>query len=72
VLKNTLHVLNTNLETLFDTKEASQLLGKSMPWFERHRWAGTGPVFQKIGRTPYYKGEALLAFISPNDLEGVN
>lgn len=29
--------------------------GKSEPWFERQRWAGTGPKFVKVGRSVLYR-----------------
>ena len=63
ILKDILAELSANKNTLYGTAESAELIGKSKPWFERHRWAGTGPKFQRIGRTPYYKGQALLDFI---------
>lgn len=48
--------LKDNLDCLYTTTEAADIYGKSEAWFERHRWARTGPKFIKIGRTPYYKG----------------
>ena len=66
MLKNVIAVLDENQDTLYDTIESADLLGKSKPWFERHRWAGTGPKPTKIGRTPYYAGRDLLNFIQEN------
>ena len=63
MLNNLFTVLKQNRDTLYDTRESVELYGKSKFWFERHRWAGTGPKFTKIGRTPYYTGEDLLGFI---------
>jgi len=63
MLKNTLEALSSNRQGLFDTNEASQLFGKTKSWFERHRWAGTGPKFIRIGKTPYYSGQSLLEFL---------
>ncbi len=67
MLKNIIEVLESNTDTFYDTTESSELIGKSKPWFERHRWAGTGPQFTKIGRTPYYTGKDLLKFIKGSD-----
>jgi hypothetical protein len=68
-LTNVIAVLTENKDTLFDTQESADLIGKSKPWFERHRWAGTGPRYWKIGRTPYYAGEDLLSFIQSTETE---
>ena len=56
-------------DRLFDTTEAAAGLGKSKALLERHRWAGTGPTFIKIGRTPYYRGSDLVNFIEGSDAE---
>ena len=63
MLKNLFTYLKDNSDSLFDTDESSRLIGKSKPWFERHRWSGTGPRFTRIGRKPYYSGENLLHFL---------
>ncbi len=68
-LKNVIAELTANKDTLFNTNESSKLIGKSKPWFERHRWAGTGPKYTKIGRTPYYSGKDLFNFIQSNSSE---
>ena len=39
-----------------------KIIGKSNSWFERHRWAGTGIEFIKIGRTPMYSKQAVLDY----------
>lgn len=61
--KLTLSILHNDPCRFFDTTEAAEIYGKSKAWFERHRWAGTGPRFLKIGRTPMYKAADLLNFI---------
>lgn len=48
---------------LYGQKELAPLLGKSEFWFERARWAGTGPAFRKIGRSVRYLGADLNAWL---------
>ncbi len=43
--------------------EAAPKLRKSVSWFERSRWAGTGPRFIKVGRSVLYLGKDLNAWI---------
>lgn len=59
----TLSTLRKDPDRLFDTDEAANIYGKSKAWFERHRWAGTGPCFIKIGQTAYYKANDLLIYV---------
>lgn len=59
-------LLKANPDRLFDTNEIIELFDKSKAWAERQRWAGTGPKYIKIGRTPYYRGSDLLKFIEGN------
>lgn len=51
-------------EKLYTQTEAAPIFGKSRFWFERARWAGTGPEFIKIGRSVRYTGRALNEFLS--------
>lgn len=44
-------------------EELAPLLRKSAAWFERARWLGTGPAFVKVGRTPMYRREDVLAWL---------
>lgn len=64
MLRNIISVLDENEDTLFSTIETAELIGKSKAWLERHRWAGTGIPYDKIGRTPYYRGKTLLEYIT--------
>lgn len=48
---------------LYSQKELAPILGKSEAWFERSRWAGTGPTFTKVGRSPRYMGSAINAWL---------
>lgn len=43
--------------------EVAPKLRKSKSWFERSRWAGTGPRFIKVGRSVLYLGQDLNAWI---------
>ena len=43
--------------------EAAPKLRKSVSWFERSRWTGTGPRFIKVGRSVLYLGKDLNAWI---------
>ena len=49
---------------LYTQDEAAPVFGKSKAWFERARWAGTGPKFIKIGRNVRYAGRALNEYLS--------
>jgi len=35
---------------LINEKEASELFGMSVAWFQRKRWEGGGPLFLKIDK----------------------
>lgn len=59
----TLSILREDPDRLFDTCEAASFVGKSKVWLEKHRWAGTGPHYLKIGNKPYYTGRDLLEYI---------
>ena len=50
-------------EKLHDQKEVAQALGKSTAWLERQRWAGTGPIYRKVGRSVRYLGADLNAWL---------
>ena len=64
MLKNIIPVLEENQGTLFSTAETAELIGKSTAWLERNRWADTGIPYDKIGRTPYYRGKDLLIYVT--------
>lgn len=44
--------------------EAGPILRKSKSWFERSRWAGTGPRYVKVGRSVLYLGKDLNAWLA--------
>lgn len=66
MLADTISTLKDYPDRLHNTQETAKLLGKSVAWAERQRWAGGGPKYLKIGRTPYYTGADLIAFINDN------
>jgi predicted DNA-binding transcriptional regulator AlpA len=45
------------------TLEAARLTGLSMAWFERSRWAGTGPPYVKLERSVKYPLDELHAWM---------
>ena len=47
----------------YSQKDAATTLRKSESWFERSRWAGTGPRYIKIGRSVLYLGKDLNAWL---------
>ncbi len=49
---------------LYSQREAAPILGKSVAWFERSRWAGDGPKYAKLGRTIRYLGSDLNEWIA--------
>ena len=69
MLKNIISVLKENEDTLFSSVETAELLGNSKAWLEWHRWAGTGIPFDKVGRTPYYRGKSLLVYITNENID---
>jgi hypothetical protein len=51
-------------ETKFlTTKQAAEMTGFSVYWFERKRWTGNGIPFIKIGRSVRYKYLDILSFM---------
>ncbi len=51
-------------DQLFTTKQAAQILGVSIAFLERDRWAGARVPFVKIGsRAVRYRHSDLLAYI---------
>ena len=54
------------VEKLLDQKAAAHLLGVSVRTLERHRVAGTGPRFARIGRLIRYRQQDLADFVDCN------
>jgi len=54
------------MDTLLDQKTAAKLLGLSVRTLERHRVAGTGPRFARLGRLVRYRENDLIEWIDSN------
>ena len=50
-------------------KEAAELYGYSVYWFQRKRWDGTGPPFRKIGRSVRYPADELARWFEAHVLQ---
>ena len=48
---------------LIDQKQAAQILGLSVRTLERHRIAGTGPRFARLGRLIRYRQNDLIEWV---------
>ncbi len=54
------------METLITQKEAAAILRLSVRTLERHRVAGTGPAFVKLGGRVAYRSSDLMAWAASN------
>lgn len=45
-------------------KQAAELICKKPRWLERTRWAGGGPPFRYVGRSPVYEKSELLEWMA--------
>ena len=54
---------NENLERLLSTGEAATLLGMSVAWLIKTRWAGGGPKYLKLGKSVRYRHQDLADYI---------
>jgi len=54
------------MNLLLDQKTAAKLLGLSVRTLERHRVAGTGPRFARLGRLVRYREKDLIEWINKN------
>lgn len=55
----------TNQEPFYLTQvQAAALICKKPRWLERTRYAGGGPPFRYLGRTPVYEKAELLKWIA--------
>jgi predicted DNA-binding transcriptional regulator AlpA len=52
------------MEPLFDQRRAANLLGVSVRTLERHRVAGTGPRFVRLGRLVRYREVDLTDWVN--------
>jgi excisionase family DNA binding protein len=54
------------MDRILTQDEAAQLLGLSPRTLERHRMAGTGPRFSRLGRLIRYRETDLVEFVERN------
>jgi excisionase family DNA binding protein len=52
--------------SLLDPKQAARILGLSVRTLERHRIAGTGPRFARLGRLVRYRQNDLDQWVESN------
>ena len=55
-----MEIENKTIPDLLTQTEAAELLKKNPRWLERKRWAGGGPEFRYVGRSPRYEKQALV------------
>ena len=54
------------MDVLFDQKKAAHVLGLSVRTLERHRLAGTGPRYVRLGRLVRYRQQDIADFVERN------
>jgi predicted DNA-binding transcriptional regulator AlpA len=54
------------MDVLFDQKRAAHFLGLSVRTLERHRLAGTGPRYVRLGRLVRYRPQDIADFVERN------
>jgi predicted DNA-binding transcriptional regulator AlpA len=54
------------MDSLLNQKQAARLLGLSVRTLERHRVAGTGPRWARLGRLVRYRQSDLTAWVESN------
>lgn len=60
-------------EKLLNEKEAAEVLGLSVHWMRRARWAGNGPEFIKIaGGSVRYRPSTIEAFLDARTVKSTS
>jgi predicted DNA-binding transcriptional regulator AlpA len=54
------------MESLLNQKQVARVLGVSVRTLERHRVAGTGPRWARLGRLVRYRQSDLTAWVDSN------
>ena len=54
------------MDALLDQKQVAQMIGVSIGTLERHRVAGTGPRWARLGRLVRYRQVDVLEWIEAN------
>ncbi len=57
---------------LINEHKASERYGMSVAWFQRKRWAGDGPPYQKIGSAVRYSVKELDSYFCSKDKKRTN
>jgi predicted DNA-binding transcriptional regulator AlpA len=68
VITSMIFAATQTVEKLFDQKAAAHLLGVSVRTLERHRVAGTGPRFARLGRLVRYRKCDLADWVEKNSV----
>ena len=55
-----------SMDSLLDQKQAARILGLSVRTLERHRLAGTGPRYARLGRVIRYREIDLADWVESN------
>jgi hypothetical protein len=62
-MQNPIHLDAIQADRLYSQAEMCALVGRSAAWAERCRWSRSGPAYLRVGRTPFYRGNDLRAWI---------
>ena len=54
------------MDSLLSQKQAARILGLSVRTLERHRLAGTGPGYARLGRLIRYRQNDLIEWVDDN------
>jgi hypothetical protein len=68
-MQNPIRLGEIESDRLYKQSELCSLLGRSPAYFERHRWSRTGIPYVRVGRTPFYKGADVRAWIEGTRVE---
>lgn len=52
----------TDPDAVLTEAEAAPMIGKSVAWMQRARWAGNGPPYRKIGRHVRYVRHEMIEY----------
>ena len=59
-------------EVLYAPAQVSKLLGKKESTLARWRMEGAGPRYVKVGRTPCYRGAAILEWLASSERQSTS
>lgn len=58
--------LEVKIMNLLNEKQVAEMIGKSVAWLQRARWAGGGIPYRKIGRNVRYIESEVLEWLEQN------